>query len=125
MNLRTASAFAALTATLLVAGCGSDSDSGKPAAAGKPAESAYEYGAPADAKPTTAAATVKAAASDLGTILTDAEGRTLYLWEADAKDKSACDGPCAAAWPPLTTTDKPAAIAGAKADLLGTAKRAD
>ena len=54
-----------------------------------------------------------------------AEGRTLYLWEADAKDKSACDGPCAAAWPPLTTTDKPAAVAGAKADLLGTASRAD
>jgi predicted lipoprotein with Yx(FWY)xxD motif len=58
-------------------------------------------------------------------MLADAAGRTLYLWEADQGDKSACDGQCAQAWPPLTTDGKPAAGEGVDASLLGTSKRAD
>lgn len=36
----------------------------------------------------------------LGTYLTDANGRTLYLFTKDATDTSTCYGPCAALWPP-------------------------
>jgi predicted lipoprotein with Yx(FWY)xxD motif len=132
MKLRTASALAALAATLVVAGCGSDDKTATtPASAKKSADSAYGYddGSSKQAESTPAAAaggvTVKAASGSLGTMLADAKGRTLYLWEADQGDKSACDGPCAEAWPPLTTDGKPTAGDGVKADLLGTSKRAD
>lgn len=32
---------------------------------------------------------------------TDAKGMTLYTFDKDAGGKSACNGPCAANWPPL------------------------
>jgi len=130
-TLRTASTLAAIAATLFVAACGSDSDSGSKSSAAKSSDSAYNYDygtqKPAQPKPATApgAVTVKAADGALGTMLADAEGRSLYLWEGDKGDQSACDGPCAAAWPPLTTDGKPAAGEGVDASLLGTSKRAD
>jgi predicted lipoprotein with Yx(FWY)xxD motif len=33
--------------------------------------------------------------------LTNAAGMTLYVFDRDAGGKSACNGPCAANWPPL------------------------
>ena len=33
--------------------------------------------------------------------LTNATGMTLYVFDKDAGGKSACNGPCAANWPPL------------------------
>ena len=35
-------------------------------------------------------------------ILTDTAGMTLYTFDADSAGKSACTGPCAVNWPPLT-----------------------
>lgn len=66
-----------------------------------------------------------ATAGKLGTILVDAKGHTLYLFEADKSTKSTCNGACAAAWPPLLTSGKPTAGGSAKSDLLGTTKRSD
>ena len=60
----------------------------------------------------------------LGTILVDARGHTLYLFEADTAGMSTCNGACASAWPPLTVTGAPVAGSGVKADLLGTTQRA-
>lgn len=68
---------------------------------------------------------VATANSTLGRILVDSHGRTLYLFANDKKGKSACSGACAAYWPPLIASGKPRAIAGAKASLLGTTRRAD
>jgi predicted lipoprotein with Yx(FWY)xxD motif len=68
---------------------------------------------------------VSTASSSLGRILVDVRGRTLYLFEKDKNDKSACAGQCATFWPPLIASGKPVAGAGAKASLLGTTKRAD
>jgi predicted lipoprotein with Yx(FWY)xxD motif len=39
----------------------------------------------------------------LGSILVDARGRTLYLFEKDRSGVSMCSGACAAYWPPLTS----------------------
>ncbi|MFG1400336.1 COG4315 family predicted lipoprotein [Xanthobacter sediminis] len=36
-----------------------------------------------------------------GKTLADASGMTLYVFSRDMPGKSACTGPCAAAWPPL------------------------
>jgi predicted lipoprotein with Yx(FWY)xxD motif len=62
-------------------------------------------------------------------ILVDRRGRTLYLYESDSRNKSACFNDatyhCSKAWPPLRTSGKPNAGAGVKASLLGVIKRPD
>jgi predicted lipoprotein with Yx(FWY)xxD motif len=61
----------------------------------------------------------------LGTFLTDGNGDTVYLFAADKGGQSACNGGCADAWPPVTTSETPKATKGLKASLLGTIKRSD
>jgi len=68
---------------------------------------------------------VSTASTGLGRILVDARGHTLYLFEKDKNGKSACNGKCAAAWPPLIASARPRGTAGARASMLGTTKRAD
>jgi predicted lipoprotein with Yx(FWY)xxD motif len=67
--------------------------------------------------------TVMTAESDLGTILVDGEGRTLYLFTNDSPGVSNCEGGCLAAWPPLL--GEPEAGTGADGALLGTLVRDD
>lgn len=63
---------------------------------------------------------------ELGTaILVDSKGFTLYDFHKDKGTKSACYGPCAGVWPPLTTGSAPKATSGAEASKLGTTKRSD
>jgi predicted lipoprotein with Yx(FWY)xxD motif len=108
--------------TLVLAACGGGTSTSAYGAGGSGG-----YGAPA-ATPSAAAgtaATVDLHGSSLGQILVDAQGRTLYLFEADKNGKSNCDGPCATAWPPYLSTGTPQAAAGASAALIGTTARAD
>jgi predicted lipoprotein with Yx(FWY)xxD motif len=81
--------------------------------------------ATASAYATSTSATITTASHGLGTMLVDAQGRTLYLWKADTGHKSTCTGACATAWPPVTTKGKPKAHGAAKASLLSTTKRSD
>jgi len=74
----------------------------------------------AKAKP----ATVRVAKTNLGKILVNSKGRTLYLFQADSGTTSACADACAAAWPPLTSAT-PKVGKGAKASLASTATRSD
>jgi len=53
---------------------------------------------------------IEIADSKLGPILTNTDGMTLYTYDKDMGNKSACNGGCAKAWPPLI------APAGAKPD---------
>jgi predicted lipoprotein with Yx(FWY)xxD motif len=75
--------------------------------------------------PTGAGTTVGTASSNLGRILVDRQGRTLYLFAKDKNGKSACSGSCATYWPPLIASGKLVAVAGAKTSLLGTTRRSD
>jgi predicted lipoprotein with Yx(FWY)xxD motif len=68
---------------------------------------------------------VKIGPSNLGRILVDSHGKTLYLWAHDKGRKSTCYGDCAEYWPPVITHGKPLAHAGARAKLLGTTRRRD
>jgi predicted lipoprotein with Yx(FWY)xxD motif len=61
----------------------------------------------------------------MGAYLTDAQGRSLYLFLADKNGKSSCNGACAAAWPPLLTSGTPQAGSGATGGMLGTTTRDD
>lgn len=71
------------------------------------------------------AAAVDAHSGPDGTYLTDGSGRTLYLFMADTGGSSNCNGSCASAWPPLTTTGPPTAGSGVTAADLGTVTRSD
>jgi predicted lipoprotein with Yx(FWY)xxD motif len=64
--------------------------------------------------------------SELGQILVDGDGMTLYLFEKDTSaDASTCSGECAKAWPPLTTKGEPRAGSGVDASSLTTFTRDD
>ena len=70
-------------------------------------------------------AMVSATSTSLGMILVDGSGRTLYLFEKDQPNQSACAGACAAAWPVDQSSGTPKAGSGVTASLLGTIKRGD
>jgi predicted lipoprotein with Yx(FWY)xxD motif len=74
---------------------------------------------------TTAGAVVSTHSSPAGTYLTDAKGRTLYLWKADTSSTSNCADACASSWPAYTTNGSPSASGDAQQSLLGTTKRSD
>ena len=70
-------------------------------------------------------ATVRVAKTDLGKVLVNSKGRTLYLFQADQGTTSACSGACAANWPPLRASGTPKAGKGTQASLLATSPRPD
>ena len=84
----------------------------------------YGGGGSAGTSPT-GAATVTAASTKLGMALVDGSGRTLYLFQKDQPNQSACSGACASAWPADKSSGTPTAGSGVNASLLGTIKRSD
>jgi predicted lipoprotein with Yx(FWY)xxD motif len=116
--------LAALTvlaaAGALAAGCGNDNGSSSGGSGG------YGSSSPTSSPAgQSGVATVAATSTKLGTILVDGSGRTLYLFEKDQPDQSACAGACAAAWPVDQSSGTPKAGSGVKASLLGTVHRSD
>ena len=105
-----AAATAVLLTALALAACGGS-------AAGPPAPPKTDTGQQA---------TVGVANDrNLGKILDQTDGRTLYLFAKDSGGKSACTGECASAWPPLRVSGNPTVGAGASASNLGTTPRSD
>ena len=120
------------TAILALAACGEDGDSSSSAteAAGTAAPAAeapgttaapvttaasagggygYEQAAPTPtpAAPALAAASVATAETDLGTVLVDANGMTLYGFTDDTAGEPTCVDGCADAWPPALIEGEP------------------
>ncbi len=58
----------------------------------------------ADAAFADAAAPALSAVTTKGAALVDAKGMTLYTFDKDEGGKSACNGGCAAAWPPFVAS---------------------
>lgn len=75
--------------------------------------------------PAEAGVTLEVADSELGSILVDEEGRTLYLFLSDAGGESTCYDECAANWPALEADGEPQAGEGVDTSLLGTTERDD
>lgn len=105
---------------LLLAACGDDGGDGAAPGDGPTSEASPST----DQSPAEKTATVRLAESDLGSILVDADGMTLYLFEADTDGSSTCYDDCAASWPALID-DAPSAGAGVDESLLGTTERDD
>ena len=88
----------------------------------EPAATATETGGATQA-PQATGATVDLVESDLGEILADGEGRTLYLFLPDEQGASTCYDGCAQNWPPLEAPAE--AGEGVDASLLATSERDD
>jgi predicted lipoprotein with Yx(FWY)xxD motif len=70
-------------------------------------------------------ATVSLRKTNLGLILVNSRGHTLYLFAKDRNGKSACSGSCASFWPPLISRGTPSAGPGVRPSLLGTTRRSN
>ena len=108
------SAAAVPLIALAVAGCGGSS-SAKPTAASGPPKTASGQTATVGAQNN----------GNLGTILVDSQGRTLYLFQKDSGTQSTCLDTCARYWPPARASGKPTAGNGLNASLLRTTPRSD
>jgi predicted lipoprotein with Yx(FWY)xxD motif len=108
-------AAAAVLGLLVLAGCGSNGG-GYGSSAGSSSSSSAS----------TADAVLKTADSDLGTIVVDAEGRTVYVFDKDTagSGKSVCSGDCLAKWPAVTADSDQPAVDGVSGDV-GTITRDD
>ncbi|MFE6287254.1 SCO0930 family lipoprotein [Streptomyces sp. NPDC057877] len=64
--------------------------------------------------------------AELGEVVTDSAGRTLYRFDEDTAKppKSTCDGDCATTWPPVLADDATAG-AGIEEAMLGEVTRSD
>jgi predicted lipoprotein with Yx(FWY)xxD motif len=118
-------AFIGLAVVPLVAlaACGSSGGGGASSAATSATTSASSSASSGNGQ---SAATVDAAKNNLGSILVDQQGRTLYLFAKDSGTTSTCTDACAVAWPPLRSNAQPT-VAGSGTDpsLIGTTPRSD
>ena len=111
----------ALGAALLTAACSSSGSSSSSSTAAAPAGGSASSTAAAAGSGSGLVITTKSGSA--GAFLTDGSGRAVYLWVKDAKNSSACEGACAGAWPPVTTTGAVTASGGAVAADLSTISR--
>jgi predicted lipoprotein with Yx(FWY)xxD motif len=67
-----------------------------------------------------ASASISVKQTSLGKTLSDANGRTLYLFAPDKPNVSTLSAAGRAIWPPFTSSRHPTAIGGAQASQIGT-----
>jgi predicted lipoprotein with Yx(FWY)xxD motif len=112
-------------AALVVAACGTNGGSTDPAASNPPAYSpAVSSPAAASQANATSSVMIKRKNTTKGTVLANAQGRTLYWFALDTSKKSNCNASCATYWQPVIGT----AVAAPGTTLphgFGTIKRAD
>jgi predicted lipoprotein with Yx(FWY)xxD motif len=120
-----AAALLAVAGLALVTACGTNpyATSGTNV---QPAALGLQQQQPASTVPAGRVQLVTSTVEGLGTVLTDAEGHTLYRYAKDGSKppKTVCDGACAEMWPPLVS-DTPALAAGVDEQLIGQVTRPD
>ena len=116
----------AVAAAATVAACSSAGSSSAAAPAASPTRRRRPRRRPrAAARAPSGGTVITTAKSSAGTVLTNGSGKAVYLWAKDTGDMSNCNGACAGAWPPVTTTATATAAGGAKASDIGTITRSD
>jgi predicted lipoprotein with Yx(FWY)xxD motif len=125
-------ACALAIAGALLAGCGSSSTTSSSTTAG--AVTSAQAASSTQAAATTSAPTVVISTTKTpedGTLISGANGRTLYVFKADEKSTSAhaksstCYGGCANVWPPVIVAGTPTVAGKANASLIGVTTRRD
>jgi predicted lipoprotein with Yx(FWY)xxD motif len=109
---------------LLLGACSSTSGSSTAASAGTESMGTESMGTESAPASMAMGAAIQAADSDLGQILTDADGLTIYYFANDAEGVSNCADDCLANWPPVEVSGSAEAGEGVTADL-GTITRDD
>ena len=113
---------ATLSIALFLAACTDSEDDSSEPEASVPAASEAPASEPAPSEPAASEAasgdaTVLVADSDLGEILTDAEGNVIYFFANDTEGTSTCADDCLANWPPVPADGTPTAGDGVTAEL--------
>jgi len=119
---QTRRAFLAVAGTITVAGCTGGGDGNGDGSDGGSTPTATDSPMDGDGSGSDGgtSATVQVRSHDeLGDILVDAEGMTLYMFDSDTKGEGAstCYEGCAENWPPLTVDGEPTAGDGVTAEL--------
>ncbi len=128
-----------LLSALLAVGCGTEAPTGEAASPGQPSPTTAGPAASDDASSPKATPTspgtlspaqakgivVTTRDSDFGSVLFDASGQAIYIWEVEESSKAECYDDCAEAWPPVLTKGDPVASGEVDAAKLGTTKRDD
>ena len=115
----------AFAVALAVGGCGGSSNSSGESAYGNESTTTNKSTSSESGGGGAATLAVKNLGGDVGSVLVDSKGFTLYYFEKDKGGKSACYGACAEGWPPLTTEGAAKGMGGVQASKLGTTKRND
>jgi predicted lipoprotein with Yx(FWY)xxD motif len=105
----------------IVTACGSSSPSSS-GTSSPPASASASSSSPAASSPATSTGTLKTAKIGGATLLTNANGFTLYWFAPDTSTKSNCNGSCANIWPPVKG---PATAGSGVTGKLGTITRSD
>jgi predicted lipoprotein with Yx(FWY)xxD motif len=115
MRVRIITAMAAAAFAVALAGCSSP-------AGEAPADDGYgastESTAPSD-DAMESGATLTTADSDLGEIVVDGEGMTVYMFDNDTQGggESTCEGECATNWPAVTTDSDAPEVEGVTGEV--------
>lgn len=96
-----------------------------PTAAPSTAPSTAPSAMPAASGAAAAGVTIQLSDTSLGSIVTDGDGRTLYVFTADSANTSSCTSSCLDNWPPLTSDAAPTIGHGLDAASFGSITRAD
>jgi predicted lipoprotein with Yx(FWY)xxD motif len=100
-------------------------ESGKGSGYSYSSPSKEEAAAPAEGAAAEAITISLASVGDLGKVLVDPQGMTVYDFHKDKGGTSTCYDACEAAWPPVVSSGEPQAGNGASASMLGTVERKD
>ena len=113
-------------AILVASACSSGSGRSATTAGATNAAPARVAPPPTTAPPTNPPVSIAVGSSSLGPIAVDASGRTLYSYDKDTPGSgtSACNGACAAAWPPALVGSQASAGPGLTG-MVGLVTRAD
>ena len=121
-----------LPAVVLLAGCGASTNGGSPAPEPTTSPAGPTSTEPSPTRsdqpsraPKPDGTRIITAGSDYGTMLYDAGGQPIYLFDIETGPRPRCYGACAQAWPPVLTRGDPRSGKGVRSDLLGTTRRTD
>jgi predicted lipoprotein with Yx(FWY)xxD motif len=120
---------AVLTASgVLLTGCGQETaGTQRNAGAGSKQTPAADPSADPSAEPAQPATLEVANVDELGKVVTDGQGRTLYRFDKDTSrpPASTCADACAKAWPPVMAGDGEVQAKGVDQNLIGKVRRPD
>jgi predicted lipoprotein with Yx(FWY)xxD motif len=115
----------ALIATMLV-GCARKDSTADTTAAGLDTAGVGARAAPDSAATAAPAITLRTdSVANLGKYVTDASGRSLYVFMKDTKNTSTCVDACAAAWPPLGASTGASTDPSVKPAMVSVITRSD